>query len=215
MKNLLATLALGLLTASPTMAQSVGLSGMMGGKALIIVDGSPPKTVAVGETYKGVRIVSTQGDQAVIEMSGRQHTLRVGDAPANVGAGAGGGSEGNRIVLTAGSGGHFVTLGQINGKSAQMVIDTGATAVSMGVSDAQRLGIDYQSGQMVRMSTANGVVPGWVIKLSSVRVGNVSVHGVDAVVSSGSMPYVLLGNSFLTHFQMNRSNDQMVLEKRD
>ncbi|HPW30005.1 MAG TPA: TIGR02281 family clan AA aspartic protease [Rhodoferax sp.] len=214
MKNLLATLALGLLTASPAMAQSVGLSGMMGGKALIIVDGSPPKTVAVGETYKGVRIVSTQGDQAVIEMSGRQHTLRVGDAPANVGAGAGGGSEGNRIVLTAGSGGHFVTLGQINGKSAQMVIDTGATAVSMGVSDAQRLGIDYQSGQMVRMSTANGVVPGWVIKLSSVRVGNVSVHGVDAVVSSGSMPYVLLGNSFLTHFQMNRSNDQMVLEKR-
>jgi aspartyl protease family protein len=214
MKILLATLALGLLTASPAMAQSVGLSGMMGGKALIIVDGSPPKTVAVGETYKGVRIVSTQGDQAVIEMSGRQHTLRVGDAPANVGAGAGGGSEGNRIVLTAGSGGHFVTLGQINGKSAQMVIDTGATAVSMGVSDAQRLGIDYQSGQMVRMSTANGVVPGWVIKLSSVRVGNVSVHGVDAVVSSGSMPYVLLGNSFLTHFQMNRSNDQMVLEKR-
>lgn len=214
MKNLLATLALGLLTASPAMAQSVGLSGMMGGKALIIVDGSPPKTVAVGETYKGVRIVSTQGDQAVIEMSGRQHTLRVGDAPANVGAGAAGGAEGNRIVLTAGSGGHFVTLGQINGKSAQMVIDTGATAVSMGVSDAQRLGIDYQSGQMVRMSTANGVVPGWVIKLSSVRVGNVSVHGVDAVVSSGSMPYVLLGNSFLTHFQMNRSNDQMVLEKR-
>ena len=214
MKNLLATLALGLLTASPAMAQSVGLSGMMGGKALIIVDGSPPKTVAVGETYKGVRIVSTQGDQAVIEMSGRQHTLRVGDAPANVGAGAAGGSEGNRIVLTAGSGGHFVTLGQINGKSAQMVIDTGATAVSMGVSDAQRLGIDYQSGQMVRMSTANGVVPGWVIKLSSVRVGNVSVHGIDAVVSSGSMPYVLLGNSFLTHFQMNRSNDQMVLEKR-
>ena len=116
--------------------------------------------------------------------------------------------------MTAGSGGHFVTLGQINGKSAQMVIDTGATAVSMGVSDAQRLGIDYQSGQMVRMSTANGVVPGWVIKLSSVRVGNVSVHGIDAVVSSGSMPYVLLGNSFLTHFQMNRSNDQMVLEKR-
>jgi aspartyl protease family protein len=84
----------------------------------------------------------------------------------------------------------------------------------MGVSDAQRMGVDYKSGRMVQMSTANGVIPGWVIKLSSVRVGDVSVHGVDAIVSAGSMPHVLLGNSFLTHFQMTRTNDQMVLEKR-
>jgi len=47
-----------------------------------------------------------------------------------------------------------------------------------------------------------------------VRVGDVVVHGVDGIVSSGSMPVVLLGNSFLTHFQMTRTNDQMVLEKR-
>ncbi|WP_413861244.1 TIGR02281 family clan AA aspartic protease [Candidatus Aalborgicola defluviihabitans] len=195
-------------------AQTVGLSGMLGGKALIIVDGATPKTVAAGDSYKGVKIVSTQGDQAVVEISGKQHTLRVGDAPASVGAGSGVGDSGNRIVLTAGSGGHFFTLGQINGKSVQMVVDTGATAVSLSVQDAQRLGIAYQSGQPMRVSTANGVVPAWVIKLSSVRVGDVSVHGVDAVVSAGSMPYVLLGNTFLTHFQMTRANDQMVLEKR-
>jgi len=95
-----------------------------------------------------------------------------------------------------------------------MVVDTGATAVSLSLQDAQRLGVDYLSGQPMRMSTANGVVPAWHIKLNSVRVGDVTVHGVDAVVSSGSMPYVLLGNSFLTHFQMTRANDQMVLEKR-
>jgi aspartyl protease family protein len=34
------------------------------------------------------------------------------------------------------------------------------------------------------------------------------------VVSSGAMPYVLLGNSILSRFQMTRTNDQMVLEKR-
>jgi len=194
-------------------AQSVGLSGMLGGKALIIVDGAPPKTVAVGDSYKGVKIVSTQGDQAVVEIAGQQHTLRVGDAPASVGGG-GDMAGGTRIVLTAGNGGHFFTLGQINGKSTQMVVDTGATSVSLSMNEAQRLGINYKSGQMIPMSTANGVIPGWVIKLNSVRVGDVSVHSVDAVVSSGSMPYVLLGNSFLTHFQMTRANDQMVLEKR-
>lgn len=194
-------------------AQSVGLSGMLGGKALIIVDGAPPKTVAVGDSYKGVKIVSTQGDQAVVEIGGKQHTLRVGDAPASVGGG-GGGSGGSRIVLPAGNGGHFFALGQINGKSAQMVVDTGATSVSLSLNEAQRLGVNYKSGQMIPMSTANGVIPGWLIKLSSVRVGDVEIHGVDAVVSSGSMPYVLLGNSFLSRFQMTRTNDQMVLEKR-
>lgn len=206
------TLVCGLTPAA--MAQTVGLSGMLGGKALLIVDGGAPKTVAVGDTFKGVKVLSTQGDQAVIEINGKQHTLRVGDAPASVGGGGGAGASGNRVVLTAGNGGHFFTLGQINGKSTQMVVDTGATSVSISMSEAQRMGIDFKSGQMIQMSTANGVIPGWLIKLGSVRVGDVSVHGVDAVVSSGSMPYVLLGNSFLTRFQMTRANDQMVLEKR-
>jgi aspartyl protease family protein len=214
MKTLLSTMALVLLPTAVAVAQSVGLSGMLGGKALIIVDGSPPKTVAAGDTFKGVKIVSTQGDLAVVEIAGKQHTLRVGDAPASVGSGAGGDSGGNRIVLTAGSGGHFFTLGQINGKSIQMVVDTGATAVSMSASDAQRLGVNYKSGRMVQMSTANGVIPAWVIKLNSIKVGDVTAHEVDAIVSSGSMPYVLLGNSFLTRFQMTRAADQMVLEKR-
>jgi aspartyl protease family protein len=214
MKTALLAFAMAAAICPAAFAQSVGLSGMLGGKALIIVDGGAPKTVAVGDTFKGVKIVSTQGDEAVVEIAGKQHTLRVGDAPASVGAGAGGAPGGNRIVLTAGSGGHFVTLGQINGKSAQMVVDTGATSVSMSAQEAQRMAIDFKTGQMMQVSTANGVIPGWKIKLSTVRVGDVTVHGVDAVVSSGSMPYVLLGNSFLTHFQMTRANEQMVLEKR-
>lgn len=214
MKPALLALTLACCLAPAAMAQTVGLSGMLGGKALLIVDGGAPKTVAAGETFKGVKVVSTQGDQAVIEINGKQHALRVGDAPASVGGGSGAGAGGNRIVLTAGNGGHFFTLGQINGKSTQMVVDTGATSVSISANEAQRMGIDYKSGQMIPMSTANGVIPGWLVKLNSVRVGDVAVHGVDAVVSSGSMPYVLLGNSFLTHFEMTRANDQMVLEKR-
>ena len=207
--------SLGCLLASAAWAQTVGLSGMLGGKALVIVDGSAPKAVAVGESHKGVKIVFTQGDEAVIEINGKRHTLRVGDAPASVGGSAGSAApSGNRIVLTAGSGGHFFTLGQINGKSTQMVVDTGATSIAMSVAEAQRLGVEYKSGQPVQMSTANGVIQGWIIKLNSVRVGDVVVHGVEAAVSAGSMPYVLLGNTFLTRFQMTRANDQMVLERR-
>jgi aspartyl protease family protein len=47
-----------------------------------------------------------------------------------------------------------------------------------------------------------------------VQIGDVVVREVEAAVTSGEMPYVLLGNSFLSRFQMTRTNDQMVLEKR-
>ena len=206
-------LTLTLLCAALASAQTVGLAGMLGGRALLIVDGAAPKAVAAGDAFKGVKVVSTQGDVAVVEIGGKQHSLRVGDAPATVG-GTGEAASGNRVVLSAGSGGHFVTQGQINGKQTQMVVDTGATVVALSTAEAQRMGLNYQSGAPVQMSTANGVIPGWRIKLASVRVGDVMVYDVDSVVSSGAMPYVLLGNSFLSHFQMTRTNDQMVLDKR-
>jgi aspartyl protease family protein len=40
------------------------------------------------------------------------------------------------------------------------------------------------------------------------------VYGVAAIVLPQPMPYVLLGNSFLTRFQMQRTNDQLTLDRR-
>jgi aspartyl protease family protein len=210
MKRLIAaSLALAAVAAA---AQSVALQGMLGNKALLVVDGGAPKTVAPGETYKGIKVVSTQGDQAVVELEGRRHTLRVGDAPGNVGAASA--SRGNRIVLSAGTGGHFLTQGAINGRPVQFMVDTGATSVAMSVQEAERLGVDYKKGQLGRSSTANGIVTTYMVRLSSVRIGDVEVYDVDGTVVPAGMPYILLGNSFLTRFQMTRHNDQMVLERR-
>ncbi len=186
---------------------------MLGNKALLIVDGRRPKTVAPGETHQGVKVVSTSGDQATVEIDGKRHTLRVGDAPASVG-GSVSSNRGTRIVLTAGSGGHFLTQGAINGRAVQFMVDTGATMVALGVSDAERLGLNYKTGQPGHVSTANGTVPAWRMTLASVRIGDVEVYDVDALVTPQPMPYILLGNSFLTRFQMKRDNDQMVLERR-
>ena len=74
--------------------------------------------------------------------------------------------------------------------------------------------LDFSQGQPVRMSTANGIAQGWRVRLSSVRVGDVEVYDVEAIVSQQPMPYVLLGNSFISRFSMRRDADQMVLEKR-
>jgi len=159
-----------------------------------------------------VKVLSTSGDQAVVEMSGQRQTLRVGDTPMAVGATDA--PKGNRIVLSAVSGGHFVSQGAINGRAVQFIVDTGATLVSMGVEDAQRLGIDYRRGQLARSDTANGAITVYKVKLSSVRVGDVEVYDVDAIVMPAGTNQILLGNSFLSRFQMTRLNDQMVLERR-
>lgn len=194
-------------------AEGVALAGMMGGKALLVVNGTAPKTVALGETHQGVKLISTSGDQAVIEQSGTRRTLRVGDAPVHMGASAGGG-RGTRISLTESSGGHFMTPGQINGRAVQFMVDTGATHIAMSMLDADRAGISYKTGQRVRMTTANGEAEGFRIKLNSVRVGDVELYDIDAVVTPQPMPFVLLGNSFLGRFQMKRENNLMTLDRR-
>jgi len=195
-------------------AQSVALAGMLGSKALLVVDGSTPKSVAAGETHQGVKVISTAGDQAVIEQSGKRQTLRVGDAPVSMGGSGASAGRGTRIVLTESGGGHFMTAGQINGRAVQFMVDTGATSIAMSVSDAERAGIAYKTGQPVRMSTANGTTEGFRITLNSVRVGDVEVFDVAAVVIPQPMPFLLLGNSFLTRFQMRRENNLMTLDKR-
>jgi aspartyl protease family protein len=194
--------------------QSVALAGMMGNKALLIVNGSAPKSVAPGETHQGVKIISTTSDQAVIEQGGKRHTLRVGDAPVNSGGSTASAGRGTRITMSESGGGHFMTAGQINGKAVQFLVDTGATTVAMGVVDATRAGIDYKNGEPVRMSTANGIVQAYRVKLNSVRIGDVEVYDVDAVVLPQAMPFLLLGNSFLSRFQMRRENSLMTLDKR-
>lgn len=205
-----------LLCATGTLAcaQSVTLTGTIGTRAIVIIDGAPPRTMAPGETVKNVKLVSMQGDSAVIEASGKRLVLRM-DSPVSVGStGGGGGSGGSRIVLNSDSRGHFMTPGTINGRTVSFMLDTGATTVAMSAADATRIGLDFQKGTPVQMNTANGVALGYRLRLSSVRVGDVEVYDVEAIVSQQPMPYVLLGNSFIGRFSMRRDAEQMVLEKR-
>jgi aspartyl protease family protein len=210
----MATLALCAATwGTQAQAQAVNLSGMLGNKALLVIDDSEPKVLAPGESFRGVRVVSTQGQSAVIDIAGQRQTLRIGSDPISVGQPVAA-PTGDRIVLSADSDGHFVTQGLLNAKPVQFMIDTGATTIGVSVSDANRIGLKYRHGQAVQVATANGVVPGWKIRLSSVRMNDVEVREIDAVVTPIAMPFVLLGNSFLARFQMTRNNEQMVLQKR-
>jgi aspartyl protease family protein len=211
MRPLFVCLSTALAFCLPAQAQDVALAGILGGKALLVVNGSAPRGVAPGESHMGVQVVSVGREDAVVDSAGGRRSLRLGEAPVRVG----GSGTGQRVVLKADARGHFVSSGQINGRIMQYMVDTGASTIAIGRPDAERMGLKFEEqGQSVRMNTANGVAQGWRLRLDSVRVGDVELRGVDAIVTPQPMPYVLLGNSFLREFEMSRNGDEMMLLKR-
>ncbi len=210
MRTLIAPLVLA--CAAAASAQTVSMSGSLGNNAVLVIDGKP-RTVAVGATVQGVRLVSVSGSDAVVEVQGKRVALRLGEAQVNVGGKASEGG-GKQIVLSAQSGGHFYANGSINGKSVRLLVDTGATMVALDQYEADRLGVDWKSGRRGMTRTANGDAPFYMATLASVRIGDVQVYDVPAIVSPAPMPFILLGNSFLNRFQMKRENDLLTLDLR-
>lgn len=208
----IAAVLLATMVALPASAQSVAMSGTLGNNALLVIDGKP-KTVSVGATVAGVKLVSLAGGDAVVEIAGKRLPLHLGGSPVNLGAQASEGT-GRQIKLSADAAGHFFTGGLINGRSVRFVVDTGATMVALSQEEADRIGLPYKDAPRGLSRTANGVVAVYRTTLTSVRVGDVQVYNVEATVLPGSMSQVLLGNSFLNRFQMKRENDVMTLDVR-
>lgn len=194
-------------------AQTVTLNGSMGTRqALLVIDGVP-RVVEVGALVLGVKLLSLSATQAEVDVGGTRRLLFAGASQVRLG-----GSDsivgGNEIVLTAGTGGHFTTEGKINGSAVTFVVDTGATTIALSQLDAERIGLNYKNGRRGFANTANGSVPMHTVTLSSVRIGDVEVANVEAAVLPAAMSHVLLGNSFLTRFQMKRDNDTLRLIRR-
>ena len=117
-------------------------------------------------------------------------------------------------MLTAGLGGHFTTVGSINGRSVELLVDTGATTVAMSRPTRIESASTTATASAAWRWTANGPVPANLVMLNVVRVGDVDVYNVEALVVPGQMSHILLGNSYLTRFQMRRENDTLTLSKR-
>ncbi|WP_457797133.1 retropepsin-like aspartic protease family protein [Methylocystis sp. S23] len=105
------------------------------------------------------------------------------------------------VRMGADGGGQFLTDAEINGaRISRMMVDTGATLVALSYEDAASAGLypapaDYK----YQVSTANGVAHVARVKLNDVRIGNIVVHDVDAVVGErGALSGSLLGMTFLS-----------------
>jgi len=205
----LCLLALALL-APPGFAADVTLVGLIGAKAIVVIDGGAPRTLAPGQkTAEGVMLLGTEKDAASFDIDGKKRTLRMGRAYSAASPGK------QSVTLKADARGHFVTTGYINGGAVRFLVDTGATFVVLPVAEAKRLGINYLQGERGRMQTANGVIAAYRVKLDTVKIGDVTVNNVDAAVSGNdAMGVSLLGMSFLNRMEMARDGQSMTLTKR-
>lgn len=205
----LVSLALSALSASAT---DVSLVGLYAGKALVVIDGGRPQPIPVDSTIQGVKLLAIEdGGVAHFLVDGRRHRLTVGQHAVSAGNDV---REAASVTLTADQKGHFYTIGTVNGAPMRFLVDTGATLIAMGKTDADHANIDYRKGTPGTSMTANGPARIWKVTLNSVRVGDVMLNQVDAAVHEQDLPIVLLGMSFLNRMTMKRDGQTMTLKKR-
>jgi aspartyl protease family protein len=203
-------------TAASAQAADISVTALFGGKAQISVDGGKPRMLSAGQTSpEGVKLVSADSKGAVIEFQGKRRNLALGSGMRIGGSELSAGNSGASVTLAADERGHYMTVGQVNGGTVQFLVDTGATAIALPSADARRLGINYLNGQRGFTQTANGRAAAYRVTLDTVKVGDITLHAVEAVVLEGDgLKVALLGMSFLNRTEMKRDGQALTLVKR-
>ncbi len=104
------------------------------------------------------------------------------------------------VVIPPDHNGQFQTTVEIEGQRLPVMVDTGATFVSLSFEDADRLGIRPLPADFKYVSnTANGAVFYARIEIAEIRLDQIAVRHVTAFVAPrGALFRTLLGMSFLS-----------------
>jgi aspartyl protease family protein len=217
----IASIAIGLLVSTGATALDVNVVGLFPNKAVVQIDGGALQTLSVGQkTRDNIILLSVDRDGATFDVQGRRVALAIGPARRQTSPAAAAQTSptaaASYAVVPTNDRGDLVADGEVNGMPVRFAVDTGATFITLPAREASRLGLDYHNGQKIVMETANGNVSAYRLKLDTVRVGDVAVHNVDAVITEGdSLPVALLGMSFLNRTDMKREGAILTLTKRN
>ncbi len=191
------------LTADP----QIEVEGLMTDAAVLKIDGER-KMLKVGQTFKGVTLISAYSRTATVEVDGQQMVLGIS---RRIGANYQEPAE-KVVTIQRDATLQYRTTATINGRQVSVLVDTGANIVAMNSAHAQSLGIDPEEGQPSRVETASGMVPARVVKLHFVDVGGIRVDNVQASVVEGDFPgTILLGMTYLQHVEMQENNGVLSL----
>lgn len=121
--------------------------------------------------------------------------------------------EGGETRVPLARDGHFWLQGEINGVSANFLVDTGATLTAVSAEVAERAGLESGMGDFpVMMQTANGSVRAERTTIDELRFGNVAARGLDAIIAPGLGPTNVIGMNLLSRLQSWRvENNELIL----
>lgn len=120
-------------------------------------------------------------------------------------------ASGGRVEIAGDSLGQFSAQVEIDGRRMKMLVDTGATFISLSHEDANAIGLRLpQSAYTMPLLTANGELRAAKTILRNVRVNGITAYDVQAIVlPRGASSVSLLGMSFLSKlggFEVARGN---------
>jgi aspartyl protease family protein len=113
------------------------------------------------------------------------------------------------VALSQDRSGHYQTDGFINGQKVDFLVDTGATTVALPATTARAIGLEF--GPQVTVSTANGPTRAWMTRLDSVSIGGIERRNVSASITEGDFGGVLLGMSFLKHYDLQQRDKTLII----
>ena len=116
----------------------------------------------------------------------------------------------NEIILERNRYGHYVATAQINNHDVDVMIDTGATTVSIPEKLAKKL--ELKRGPAIQVETANGVITAYVTRLNTVQMGTIILTDVPANINPFSND-ILLGMSFLKKLEFTQRGKQLTLRQ--
>lgn len=104
-----------------------------------------------------------------------------------------------QAVLSIRDDGHYWARTVVNRKaSVDFMVDTGASTVAITQSDARKMGFDPDELDYIwEIRTAGGLTHGASVRIDSIKVGQVEVKNVSAMVMREELTQSLLGMSFL------------------
>jgi aspartyl protease family protein len=193
-------------------APDVRVVGLFSNQAVLQINGRQ-HVLKTGQTSpEGVKLLEADSESAVLQIEGKRVEARLdGRVSARKQ-----GSTAREVQVWRNTSGMYTTVGSINGLPVSFLVDTGATQVAMNAAQARRLGIDYRvTGNPAEVTTASGVERAWMVSLDSVKVGELEVRNVLAVVLEGAQPQTtLLGMSYLGRMKITNDGQLMTLQKK-
>lgn len=208
----LTVLVSSLFSVSVPAAPDVRVVGLFNDQAVLQINGRQHVLKAGQTSPEGVKLLEADSESAVLQIEGERIEARLdGRVSARKQ-----GRTAREVQVWRNTSGMYTTVGSINGLPVSFLVDTGATQVAMNAAQARRLGIDYRvTGSPAEVTTASGVERAWMVSLDSVKVGELEVRNVQAVVLDGAQPQTtLLGMSYLGRMKIINDGQLMTLQKK-